>query len=175
VTATDFFAEPVEPLNWLVAKEAALRVISILSLMAALVLPSVAALAAPPAELGPIEGRVVWVDFWASWCVPCRRSFPWMNTMHEKYARDGLQIIAVNLDKERALADGFLAETPAQFGLRFDPEGKLAKQFEVQAMPSSYVLDASGNVIARHFGFKLGDTAEYEQQIKTALAGAATN
>jgi cytochrome c biogenesis protein CcmG, thiol:disulfide interchange protein DsbE len=152
-----------------------MRVISVLSLLAAFLFPSVAALAAPPPELGPIEGKVMWVDFWASWCVPCRRSFPWMNTMHQRYSRDGLQIIAVNVDKERALADGFLAETPAQFGLRFDPEGKLAKQFEVQAMPSSYLLDSSGNVIARHFGFKLGDTAEYEQQIKTALAGAATH
>jgi cytochrome c biogenesis protein CcmG/thiol:disulfide interchange protein DsbE len=129
--------------------------------------------AAPPAELGPIEGRVVWVDFWASWCVPCRRSFPWMNTMHAKYAAQGLQIIAVNVDKERALADGFLAETPARFGVRYDPEAQLAKRFEVQTMPSSYLLDASGNVIAKHFGFKLADAAEYEQQIEAALARAA--
>ncbi len=129
--------------------------------------------AAPPAELGAIEGKVVLVDFWASWCVPCRRSFPWMNTMHDKYAEQGLQIVAVNLDKERALADGFLAETPAKFTLHFDPEAKLAKQFEVQAMPSSYLLDAAGNVIATHFGFKLADAAEYEEQIKSALAASA--
>jgi peroxiredoxin len=93
--------------------------------------------------------------------------------MHDLYADDGLQIIAVNVDKQRALADGFLAQTPAQFDLRFDPQGKLAKQFDVQAMPSSYLLDASGNVIAKHYGFKLGDTAEYEQQIRSALAAAA--
>jgi len=129
--------------------------------------------AAPPAELGPIEGKVVWVDFWASWCVPCRRSFPWMNTMHDKYAEQGLQIVAVNLDKERALADGFLAETPAKFTVRFDPAAKLAKQFEVQAMPSSYLLDAAGNVIAKHFGFKLADASEYEAEIKDALAASA--
>jgi cytochrome c biogenesis protein CcmG/thiol:disulfide interchange protein DsbE len=129
--------------------------------------------AAPVAELGPIEGKVVWVDFWASWCVPCRRSFPWMNTMHDKYAQQGLQIVAVNVDKERALADGFLAETPARFAVRYDAEAKLAKQFEVQAMPSSYLLDASGNVIATHFGFKLADAAEYEEQIKAALAASA--
>ena len=91
------------------------------------------------AGLGPIKGKVVWVDFWASWCVPCRRSFPWMNTMHRKYGAEGLEIIAVNLDKERALADGFLAETPAEFALRFDPAGALAKEFGVQAMPSSYL------------------------------------
>jgi thiol-disulfide isomerase/thioredoxin len=129
--------------------------------------------AAPPAELGPIEGKVVYVDFWASWCAPCRRSFPWMNTMQRKYGAAGLQIIAVNVDKERALADEFLAETPAEFGLRFDPAGKLAKQFNVQAMPSSYLLDASGNVLASHFGFKLADAEEYERAIEAALDGHA--
>jgi thiol-disulfide isomerase/thioredoxin len=129
-------------------------------------------LGAPAAELGPIEGKVIWVDFWASWCVPCRRSFPWMNTMHRKYGAQGLQIIAVNLDKDRALADGFLVETPAEFTLRFDPAGNLAKQFEVQAMPSSYLLDATGKILARHFGFRLSDSAEYEQTIQTALATA---
>ena len=129
-----------------------------------------AAEAAPPQALEPIQGRVIWVDFWASWCVPCRRSFPWMNTMQDKYGDQGLQIIAVNVDKERALADGFLAEVPAQFSLRFDPAGALAKQFEVQAMPSSFLLDASGNILERHFGFKLADAEEYEQAIEAALA-----
>jgi len=130
--------------------------------------------AAPPAALSPVQGKVIYVDFWASWCVPCRRSFPWMNSMQRKYAAQGLEIIAVNVDKDRALADGFLAEVPAEFSLRFDPAGALAKEFEVQAMPSSYVLDAAGNVLARHFGFKLADAAEYEHAIQQALAAAAT-
>jgi thiol-disulfide isomerase/thioredoxin len=129
--------------------------------------------ASPPPELGAIDGKVVWLDFWASWCVPCRRSFPWMNEMHRKYSAQGLQIVAVNLDTQRSLADGFLKETPAAFAIRFDPEGNLAKQFDIQAMPSSFVLDASGNVIAKHFGFKLADANEYEKQIQAALAGAA--
>ena len=131
-----------------------------------------AAPAAPPAELAPIEGKVIWVDFWASWCVPCRRSFPWMNAMQRKYADQGLQIIGVNVDKERSLADEFVKETPADFALRFDPAGKLAKEFGVQAMPSSFLLDASGNVLARHFGFKLADTADYERSIQAALNGS---
>jgi thiol-disulfide isomerase/thioredoxin len=132
--------------------------------------------AAPPQGLQPVQGKVIWVDFWASWCVPCRRSFPWMNTMHRKYAADGLEIIAVNLDKERALADGFLAEVPAEFALRFDPAGELAKQFKVQGMPSSYLLDSAGNVLATHVGFKTADSAEYERAIRDALAApAATN
>jgi thiol-disulfide isomerase/thioredoxin len=132
--------------------------------------------AAPPDALAPVTGKVVWVDFWASWCVPCRRSFPWMNTMHRKYGPEGLQIIAVNLDKDRALADGFLAEVPAEFSLRFDPAGHLAKQFAVQAMPSSYLLAADGTVLASHFGFKTADAPDYERAIQGALAAApATN
>ncbi len=125
--------------------------------------------AAPPPALEPVEGRVIWVDFWASWCVPCRRSFPWLNAMHNKYGPAGLQIIAVNLDKDRALADGFLAEVPAEFALRFDPSAALAKEFGVQAMPSSYLIDAEGNVLERHFGFKTAETADYEHAIEAAL------
>jgi thiol-disulfide isomerase/thioredoxin len=125
--------------------------------------------AAPPAALAPVEGRVIWVDFWASWCVPCRRSFPWLNSMQRKYGPQGLQIIAVNLDKDRALADQFLAEVPAEFALRFDPAAALAKEFGVQAMPSSFLLDADGHVLASHAGFRAADTADYERAIQAAL------
>jgi len=128
--------------------------------------------AAPPPGLEPVEGRVIWVDFWASWCVPCRRSFPWLNEMQRKHRAAGLQIIGVNLDKERALADAFLAEIPAEFALRFDPAGALARQFGVQAMPSSFLIDSDGNVLATHFGFKTAETAAYERAIAAALAKA---
>jgi thiol-disulfide isomerase/thioredoxin len=141
-----------------------------LPVIAALLLAATVARAAPPAALQPVEGRVVWVDFWASWCVPCRRSFPWLNAMQRKHGGAGLQIIGVNLDKDRALADAFLAEIPAEFSLRFDPAGALAKQFGVQAMPSSFLIDGDGNVLASHFGFKTAEAADYERAIEVALA-----
>jgi thiol-disulfide isomerase/thioredoxin len=122
-----------------------------------------------PDELEPVSGSVIWVDFWASWCAPCRRSFPWMNAMLERYGDQGLQIIGVNVDKERALAESFLAETPASFDLRYDPAGELAERFGVQAMPSSFLLDANGNVIAKHFGFRMADSEDYEAAIVDAL------
>lgn len=150
-----------------------MRSTALLTLAALLLLELGTATAAPPPALEPVEGRVIWVDFWASWCVPCRRSFPWLNDMQSKYGPAGLQIIAVNLDKDRALADGFLAEVPARFALRFDPAGKLAGEFGVQAMPSSYLLDADGNVLERHLGFRSADTAEYERGIADALKAAA--
>lgn len=128
-----------------------------------------------PEALGAVTGKVVLVDFWASWCAPCRRSFPWMNAMQRKYEAEGLQIIGVNVDKDRKLAEEFLAETPAEFGLRFDPVGALAEQFEVQAMPSSFLLDASGNVLATHFGFRSADADEYERLIRTSLSGQTFN
>jgi cytochrome c biogenesis protein CcmG/thiol:disulfide interchange protein DsbE len=149
------------------------RVSSLSVLLAVGFLSSSIAFGAPPPELAPIKGKVVWVDFWASWCAPCRRSFPWLNTMQRRYGNQGLQIIAVNVDKDRALADKFLKETPAQFALRYDPAGKLAKEFKIQVMPSSFVLDASGKVLASHAGFRLADTDEYERGIRSALAAVA--
>ncbi len=131
-----------------------------------------AAHAAGLADLGEVKGKLVWVDFWASWCEPCRRSFPWLNQMQARYAPQGLEVIGINLDSDKAAAQKFLREVPAHFTLKFDPEGKVATKFDVQAMPSSFLLDASGNVVASHLGFRLTDTAQYEAQIKKALSGS---
>jgi thiol-disulfide isomerase/thioredoxin len=115
------------------------------------------------------EGKVVVLDFWASWCVPCRRSFPWLNAMQEKYADEGLAIVGVNLDMERADAEQFLREYPAMFTILYDENQQLARQFEVVAMPSSYVIGRNGEVIARHMGFKVKEQDDYESVIVDAL------
>lgn len=120
-------------------------------------------------DIGRYRGSVVVLDFWASWCVPCRRSFPWMNAMQDKYGKHGLVIVGVNLDKDRELAEAFLDEIPADFHIVFDPDGTLPEQYGVVAMPSSYVLDRQGNVVGRHLGFKRGKTRDYEAMIRSAL------
>lgn len=126
--------------------------------------------AAPPAlDLAQFEGKVVVVDFWASWCVPCRRSFPWLNAMHGKYENDGLVIIGVNLDQDRGEAEAFLQEFPAAFRIHYDETKDLAREFDVVAMPSSYLIGRNGEVIKRHFGFKIKQQDEYEAAIVAAL------
>jgi thiol-disulfide isomerase/thioredoxin len=115
-------------------------------------------------------GKVVIVDFWASWCVPCRRSFPWLNAMHERYADAGLVIVGVNLDQDRSAASEFLREYPAKFTIVYDGGEELAKDFDVVAMPSSYLIGRDGKLRRRHFGFKVKQQQEYEAAITEALA-----
>lgn len=121
-------------------------------------------------ELGALRGRVVYLDFWASWCVPCRQSFPWMNELQKRYADRGLTIIAVNLDHERGDADKFLKKLTPAFQVRFDPSGDWAQQFAVRGMPTSVLLDRSGKARFTHIGFRLSEAAGYEQQIQQLLA-----
>jgi thiol-disulfide isomerase/thioredoxin len=119
--------------------------------------------------LKSLSGNVVLVDFWASWCEPCLKSFPWMNELQQKHASEGLVILAVNLDQDRALADAFLQKVPAEFRLEFDPAGNIARQFDVQAMPTSFLIDRSGHVRIRHAGFKNKHREERERQIEQLL------
>jgi thiol-disulfide isomerase/thioredoxin len=120
-------------------------------------------------SLSPGAGKVVLVDFWASWCEPCRHSFPWMNDMQKKYADDGLVIVAVNVDNDRAAAQRFLDENPNELEIRYDDDRSLARRFAVVAMPSSFLLDGNGEIVEQHLGFKVLKQDEYEAAIKTAL------
>ena len=127
------------------------------------------AMAVDDLDLADFEGRVVVIDFWASWCVPCRRSFPWLNAMQSKYADDGLVIIGVNVDRVSADADKFLERFPATFKIIYDSEADLAKRFGVQAMPSSFVIGRDGSIRNRHLGFKKKKQDEYEAALVAAL------
>jgi cytochrome c biogenesis protein CcmG, thiol:disulfide interchange protein DsbE len=131
---------------------------------------SIRANAADELNLEAYRGQVVWLDFWASWCTPCRRSFPWMNEIVERYADQGLVIVGVNVDQERNLAEQFLLETPANFNVVYDPDGSFAKEFEVLGMPSSYLIDRNGNVISSHIGFRRDERENYEAAIREALS-----
>jgi thiol-disulfide isomerase/thioredoxin len=135
----------------------------------ALVITTPPLAAAADLDLEKYAGKVVILDFWASWCVPCRRSFPWMNEMQEKYAQDDLVIVAVNVDSEVENAEAFLAEYPANFEVIYDPNASLAKAYDVQVMPSSFVIGRDGQTIDQHAGFKVKKQNEYEDLIRAAL------
>ena len=119
--------------------------------------------------LDSLRGRVVLVDFWASWCQPCRRSFPWMNAMMAKYGTKGLSIVAINLDKDRDPVDHFLAELPATFTIAFDPAGRTAEAFRVSAMPMSYLVGRDGTILYTHAGFDAHKTGPLETLIEEKL------
>jgi len=120
-------------------------------------------------DLAAYEGKVVVLDFWASWCVPCRRSFPWWNTMQERYGNAGLVVIGVNLDNDLSDATAFLEEYPAEFRIWYDESREFAEKFGVQAMPSSYILRRDGTLHARHFGFQVKQQDEFEALLLAAL------
>ena len=119
-------------------------------------------------SLDSLRGRVVYVDFWASWCEPCRRSFPWLNTLRERYADRGLTIVAINLDKDRRAADAFLEKFPASFTVAYDPAGKSAETYRVSAMPSSFLIGPTGVLLSSHAGFDPRKTGAIEALIEEA-------
>jgi cytochrome c biogenesis protein CcmG/thiol:disulfide interchange protein DsbE len=136
-------------------------------IMISILSPPIAA--AGDLDLDKFSGQVVLLDFWASWCVPCRRSFPWMNEMQEKYAQDGLIIIAINVDRDVENAAAFLEEYPANFEIVYDPDVELAKEYEIEVMPSSFVIGRNGETLDQHVGFKVKKQDEYEAVIRAAL------
>ncbi|ALO36095.1 thioredoxin [Colwellia sp. MT41] len=115
------------------------------------------------------QGKIVYLDFWASWCVPCRKSFPWMNAMQSKYQEQGFVVLSINLDAQAALAEQFLQQTPANFAVIFDAKGILAKKFQLKGMPSSYLFDRQGKLISAHSGFNGKKQQKYQQEIEKAL------
>lgn len=120
-------------------------------------------------DLDKYRGSVVVIDFWASWCVPCRRSFPWLDEMQQKYADAGLVVIGVNEDDVATDATAFLQAFPVSFRIVKDTGGQLARQFDLVAMPSTYLIDRNGEIATRHLGFKVGKTEEYEATLRQLL------
>lgn len=115
------------------------------------------------------KGKVVYVDFWASWCGPCKASFPWMMKMHEQKKSQGLVILAINVDQDKKVADKFLMEFNPKFPIIFDAKGALAEEFKVQTMPSSFLIDKAGKPRFKHAGFFESKTAAYEKEIQQLL------
>ena len=120
-------------------------------------------------DLASHKGKVVYLDFWASWCKPCRASFPWMNSLLSKYPADKFTVITINLDAEKSEMQRFLDKVPAKFDIYRDASGSIAEKFQLEAMPTSYLIDADGKVVSKHIGFYTSKINEYEREIEELL------
>ena len=120
-------------------------------------------------DLAKLRGKVVYLDFWASWCKPCKKSFPWMSEIKKKYVDQGLEVVAINLDTDRKLADLFLSQFDINFIVAFDGKGVSAEDYKIRGMPSSYLIGRDGNLYASHIGFREKDNAKFEKAIQQLL------
>jgi len=144
----------------------------VMVLLAVLASPAASAASADDLlDLASFRGQVVYLDFWASWSAPCRRSFPWMSRMQGELGADGFVVIAVNVDHVHADAARFLQDHIPRFGIVFDPDGLLAGKFRVTGIPTSFLIDRRGQIQWKHEGFELRDRDVLARQIRSlALA-----
>jgi len=120
-------------------------------------------------DLNAYKGKVVYLDFWASWCAPCKQSFPFMQSLAATYPSRDLAIIAVNLDHSQKRAEAFLNEVGANFPVVYDPKGALAKRFKVSDMPTSILIGRDGTVRYVHQGFFPAKEGDYQSQVSQLI------
>lgn len=122
-------------------------------------------------SLSAYRGKVVYLDFWASWCGPCLKAVPEVEALRKKLAGKNFQVVAVNLDQQTKKALRFLEKHPVGYPSASDPKGRLPKQYGVDTMPTSFVIDTDGVVRYVHKGFQRGDGAKLESEIRKQLGG----
>ncbi|MBO6557194.1 MAG: TlpA family protein disulfide reductase [Pseudomonadales bacterium] len=117
-----------------------------------------------------LRGKVIYLDFWASWCGPCKVSFPDMKALQSEFGRDVFQVIAVSVDSNPKDARRFVERFEPNFLILTDPEGAIAERFSIPAMPTSFLIDQHGNIRHMHKGYRPGD-AEKLKPLIAALTG----
>ncbi|HET7609182.1 MAG TPA: TlpA disulfide reductase family protein [Gammaproteobacteria bacterium] len=121
-------------------------------------------------SLASLKGKVVMVNFWATWCVPCRQEMPHLQALYEKYNGLGFELLAVNVEKNNAEgARKWLQETPVTFPVLFDPENQVTKLYKVQTMPSTVIIGRDGTMRFMHNGYKPGYENDYQTQVRALL------
>jgi peroxiredoxin len=155
---------------------------SLLAALVAVAWPAAATDGSPPApafkladraggdmSLSDLKGQVVMINFWASWCGPCRQEFPALDQIYSKYKPMGFQMLAINVETEKADAERFLGKTPVSFPILFDPDNKVSGSYGVSAMPTTFLVDRQGRLRWQHRAYKPGDEAKYIEQIRLML------
>jgi thiol-disulfide isomerase/thioredoxin len=117
-------------------------------------------------SLSQFKGQVVMINFWATWCGPCRQEMPLLDAMYQKYKRMGFTLIGVNVEPDSKAAEDFLKKVPVSFPIAFDPDSSVSKLYSVQGMPSSVIIDRKGNARVIHRGYKPGDENVYLDHIR---------
>lgn len=120
-------------------------------------------------RLAEQKGKVVLLNFWASWCAPCREELPLLDDMHQKYEKLGFTVLGVNIDEKPSAAMKVLEEIPVQFPILMDPKNQVAQLYDIEAMPTTYILDRSGKLRFLHRGFQKGYEVKYENEVKQLL------
>jgi peroxiredoxin len=120
-------------------------------------------------SLSDFRGDVVMINFWATWCGPCRQEMPHLEALHQRYSDLGFTLLGVNVEENSRLSDEFLAETPVSFSILFDPKNGVSDLYDVVAMPSTVLVDREGNMRFIHHGYKPGYENEYQSQIRALL------
>jgi peroxiredoxin len=123
-------------------------------------------------SLAALKGKVVMINFWASWCGPCRQEFPALDQIYGKYKPMGFEMVGINVESEKADAEKFLGATPVSFPILFDPENKVSGSYGVSAMPTTFLVDRQGRLRWQHRAYKPGDEAKYIEQIRAMLREA---
>ena len=132
---------------------------------------SMYALDGKPFTLASLKGKVVVLDFWASWCAPCRKSFPFLDELQKKHASAGLQVVGLTLEDDDDAVTGFLASVPVDFTIARDPSEKAGEAFGIVAMPTTLLIGRDGLVAARFEGGDASVHDKIEAAVATLLAG----
>ncbi len=129
----------------------------------------------PKVDLRQLRGKVVYVDFWASWCAPCAKAFPFLNDMDREFGERGLQVVGINVDEQIENAQRFLSRHPASFALASDASGQCPRSFAVKAMPASYLVDRKGVIRRVVLGFRAGEAEQIRGEVEQLLAEKTDN
>ncbi|MDD2942204.1 MAG: TlpA disulfide reductase family protein [bacterium] len=130
-----------------------------------------ASLAGQNVSLSQFRGKIVYLDFWASWCGPCRHTLPWMEELQRKFAGKGLVVVAVNLDKNKSDAQKAISGIHPSYQVLLDPNGTVPAKYMPPKMPTSFLIGRDGTVVSVHAGFKDGEAEEIESEIARMLSG----
>lgn len=131
--------------------------------------------AAHQIDLRQYRGQVVYLDFWATWCPPCKKSMPFLNALRNELNPQGFEIVAVSVDENIEDARRFLQKFPVDYVVASDPDGHCPREYDVKAMPSAYLIDREGIIRYVHLGFRESDEEEIRSQVLQLLAENQTD